>query len=121
MSFIGKFIGKVFGSSIAEPINAISDLLDRITLTDAQKAEANHALALLNAGSSPINKAKAFLIVICDVCMALYWIPQIVIADYFWVKECFVAGALIPCKFDPTEIIALLLSALGLTLIHYKK
>lgn len=121
MSFIGNFIGKLFGSSVSEPLKVVSDLIQSMTLTEAQKAKANHALALLNAKSSPINKSKAFLIFICDICMALYWIPQIIMADYFWIKASFIAGKLTPCKFDPTEIITLLVSALGLTLIHYKR
>ena len=121
MSFIGKWIGSIFGSSVAEPLKVVSDLIQSLTLTDAQQVKANHALAMLNARFGSIAKAKAFLIVICDICMALVWIPQIILADYFLVKSSFIAGKLTTFQFDSTKILELLLSALGLTILHYKK
>ena len=121
MAFIGKWLGSIFGSSVAEPLKVVSELIQNMTLTEAQKVKANQAVAILNAKFGSIAKAKAFLIIICDVCMALIWIPQILIADYFLITSSFAAGKLTPFQFDPTRIMEFLVSALGLCILHYRK
>lgn len=127
MSFIGNLLGKIFGTSIAEPINAANGLIKSLYLTTAQKAQHRQTLDQLQAEvckieaaqpSSFVSGARAALIWICAISLALYWLPQYSFGAYFWVKMCIIKQTMLPFPLDATKLFELIGSLLGLGVIH---
>ena len=127
MSFIGKFLGNIFGTSIAEPVTAVKDLIKSLYLTDAKKTEYRNTLDQLQAqvckieAANPnkfVSGARAALIWICAICLAFYWIPQYGIGSFFWVKGCILHHALISFPLNVDKLFEMITSLLGLGVIH---
>jgi len=127
MSFIGSFLGKIFGTSIAEPITAAKNLIKSLYLTNAEKAEYRNTLDQLQAevckveaahSSCFVAGARAALIWICVICLAFCWIPQYGAAGYFWIKGCMLHHALIPFPLNIDKLFEMITSLLGLGMIH---
>ena len=127
MSFIGNLLGKVFGTSIAEPINAAKGLIKSLYLTTAEKAEQRNTLNQLQAEVCKIEAAhtswfvagaRAALIWVCVICLALYWIPQYGVGGYFWIKGFFFHHAYIPFPLNADKLFEMITSLLGLGVIH---
>jgi len=123
MSILSVLTRGFFGNSIAKPIKAINDLFSSVVLTEAQKAKKNSLMAELEAkaGLRCISKAKALLVYMCTAALGLYWIPQIILANYVCFKYFIENGTMMAFPMDMNQVLGLVLSLLGLSLMHIKK
>lgn len=127
MAIIGNLLKKIFGISVAEPINAAKGLIKSLYLTNAQKSQYRNTLDQLQGQISLIEAvhpsrfvagARAALIWICAISLALYWLPQYSLGAYFWIKICLIKQAMLPFPLDATKLFELIGSLLGLGVIH---
>jgi len=62
-----------------------------------------------------VSGGRSYIIWVCGTCLALFFIPQFIIGDYFWIKECISKGACLPYPIDGKELIDLVIAILGLS------
>jgi hypothetical protein len=129
-TLIGTILGKLFGNSVAEPVKNIKGLVNSLVLTAAERAKYQNTLDKINAETCKIEAAhpnnliagaRAAIIWICAIVLAIYWVPQYGLATFFWVKGSIAHGALLNYPLDATklfEMIASLLGLGGLGLLH---
>lgn len=117
------------GQQIAAPIDAIGNALGKIVTTDKDRLAAEQALELLRQQpgilQNELNKIDAangsnfrggyrpMLAWICDLCIALYFIPMFLIADYFWAVQCMKLQAVAPFPISPDQVLNLVYLVLG--------
>lgn len=127
MSFIGNLLGKVFGTSVAEPINAAKELIKSLYLTTAEKAEQRNTLDQLQAEVCKVEAAHAnwfvagarpALIWVCVAALAIYWIPQYSLASFFFVRDTLIQGHLVAYQLSAETLFKLIGSLIGLGVIH---
>lgn len=122
-------LGGSAGDAIAKPIDAIGNALSKIVTTDKDKLAAEQAMELLRQHPQElqveINKLEAqstslfkggwrpFLGWIGGVCIALYYIPQFLLADYLWFNECLSKSTLTPFPVDPSGLMQIVYLLLG--------
>ncbi len=121
------------GSELAKPIDAASNLyttdkariIAETGLETAQQQrgmkqlENNHVMALASnmfqAGWQPLIGWTA------GFCIALYYVPQLFIADLIWSIECLDARHVQPFPIDPTDILNLVYLLFGFGTYHLVK
>lgn len=130
-----EWMGKGIGKDVAEPIKAIGDLYttDKARIEAQTKLEEQMQKAVLsqaainqtfassahlfNSGWQPlIGWTSGFLILI-------YWLPQLVLANYLWMGNCLDAHKVLDFPIKPTDmmnLIYLLFGFGGYTLIQKK-
>jgi fatty acid desaturase len=64
--------------------------------------------------TSWIAKATAVILLVCAVALAIYWIPQFIVADIFWVKSCIKVGHIIEFPVKADKLFEMIYSLLGL-------
>jgi hypothetical protein len=119
MSWVG------LGSEMAKPIKAVGDLYttDKARIaadTELETAQQRRGLAqlennrvmalasnLFTSGWQPMVAWSA------GFCVALYYIPQLIIANIIWSNECFELGHVVPFPIDPTDILNLVYLLFG--------
>lgn len=122
MSILGA-LGTVFSSTVS-PVSQVGDALkgvvDKVFTTDSDRAQANAVL------QTEINKIEAqhqsvfvagwrpFLGWICGISLAIYFIPQFILASYLWTKMCLEVGNLLEYPVSPSGIFELTLAILGI-------
>jgi hypothetical protein len=123
LGIFGTIFTKLFGNSVAEPAKNIKSLVNNIVLTQAEKARYQHILDKINAetckieASHPnnlISGARAAIIWICAIVLAIYWVPQYGVATYFWIKGCIIHGGLINYPLSAEKLFEMIASLLGL-------
>ncbi len=118
------------GDSIAKPVDAIGNALDKVFTSDDEKlthaevmekliqqpAIAQQVLNELNAKSESVFIAggRPAIIWICAASLAIYYIPQFSVATYMWTKFSFAAGAIQPYPIDSGQLMQLVWAVLGL-------
>jgi hypothetical protein len=122
-------LGQLFGTSaadagrtIATPIEAIGNVFDKLFTSDEEKAQAQAVLAKLAQRPGELqvelNKVEAahrsifvagarpFIMWVCGVSLASYYIPQFIMASVMWTIACYAAGKLVP--YPITEVAGLM-------------
>lgn len=122
MSFL-RWLG--LGKSLAEPIKAVGDLYttDKARIEAATKyelAEQKRGLAQLENNRLMIQSAEFFqsawpalIAWTAGACIALYYIPQLVILNYLWIKQSIELQTFIAFPLDPTDILNLIYLLFG--------
>ena len=109
-----NFLGA--GKDLAQPIKAIGDLYT----TDKARLEAENTLVdtiqkpglmqLANNAkmlASPIFFESAWPALVgwtSGACVFLYWVPQLLVADYVWASQCFAMGTVVPFPIQADDI-----------------
>lgn len=117
------------GEAAAKPIEAIGTALSKVVTTDAQRLAAEQTMELLKQNptlwTAEINKLYAqspsffnsgwrpFIGWVCGICVALYYIPQFILAAYLWFNMCINAYKLLPYPIDPKSLMELCYLMLG--------
>lgn len=104
------------GKDIAEPIKAVGDLYttDKARMEAQEKLEGtlqkpqlaqleNNKLLILtgklfNSGWQPLIGWTS------GACVFLYWVPQLLIANYVWAHQCFELGRVVAFPIPPDDI-----------------
>jgi hypothetical protein len=121
------------GKEIAEPIKAASDLYTTEKARIA--AETNLELVQQQRGLKQLDNNKIMLIAnsvfqsgwqpltgwTAGFCLALYWVPQLFIANIIWARECLNMGHVIPFPIDPSDIMNLIYLLFGFGTYHLAK
>lgn len=118
------------GDSIAKPIDALGNAVDKIFTSDDEKlsraetmeriqqqpAIAQQVLNELNAKSESIFLAgwRPFIGWVAGVTLAIYYIPQFLVATYLWARFSLVAGAIQSYPMNSTQLMELVYALLGL-------
>lgn len=116
------------GKTLAEPIDAVGNALSKVVTTDKDRLAAEATLELLRqqpgALQVELNKINAQSARFFDsgwrpmigwtagFCFALYWVPQLILADYVWLTMCIAKQTILPFPVksdDITQIIYLML------------
>ncbi len=122
MSFSNWF---KFGEQIAEPIKAVSTLYT----TDKQRLDAEATLANVvqksDAATADVNKVNAqdprffesgwrpMIGWTSGACIALYYVPQLILANFIWYTMCMSQHKILPFPIEPTDILNLVYLLLG--------
>jgi hypothetical protein len=131
---------KIFGGSIAEPIDAAAHLAKAVrTLytTDGEKLDKETILERIKqqplALQVELNKIEAkhksvwvagwrpFIGWICGISLGLYFIPQFVLGSYLWIKICLIKQQPLAYPINITDLICLTSSMLGFSIGHVVK
>ncbi len=131
MSFMTFFN---IGKSLAEPIEAVGGVLDKLVTTDKDRANAEQVMALIRQNPMlwqvALNQANAsserwfdsswrsFIGWIGGVCLAFYFIPQFVFATFIWVKLCLLKNEFIPYPLNADQLMEIVYLLLGFGAYH---
>lgn len=121
------------GSELAKPIQAMSDLYT----TDKARIIADTGLELAQQQRGIKQLENNRLMVLANnfyqggwqalvgwtagFCVALYYIPQLIIADLIWSLECIDSGHVLPFPIDPADILNLVYLLFGFGTYHLVK
>jgi len=123
LNILGVVFSKLFGNSVSEPVKNIQGLVESMVLTRAEQDKYQNTLDKINAETCKIEAthpnnliagARAAIIWICAIALAIYWIPQYGLATFFWVKGSIMHGALLAYPLDATKLFEMIASLLGL-------
>lgn len=130
MSFL-QWIG--IGKEIAKPIEAVGNLYT----TDKARIEAEkdfeEVTQKVTLGQQEINKiyaqSSSFFVNAwgpltgwtAGACVALYYVPQLLIANYVWAMNCIHNNSVVPFPIDPTNINQLVYLMFGFGGYHLVK
>lgn len=128
MEYLG--LGKEAGQAIAQPVEAIGNVLDSLFTSDEERLSKQEALAKLaqipHVAQTEINKLEAqhrsvfvagwrpSIGWVCAISLGAYYIPQYVLASILWVRVCWVAQTLSPYPVNADGLLELVLALLGL-------
>lgn len=103
---LGSFLSKHLGGAMASPIEAIGNVLDKLTTNDEERAQVQAILGRLalqpHLAQAEINKLEAQnrnwwvagwrpgIGWVCAAALAMYYLPQFGVASFVWVKACLV-------------------------------
>jgi len=134
VSFLAKIFGGVAGETIASPVEAVGNVLDKLFTSDEEKAAADAVMEKLRQQphllQGEINKIEAahrsvfvagwrpWIGWICGFGIATYFLPQHVLAAILWVRMAWNADALPPYPIGPDALLELTLAMLGLGLLR---
>jgi len=127
MSWIG------LGADIAKPIDAVSNLYTtdkaRIAAETSYEAvtqkrglaqlENNRLMAI--AGNLFESSWQPLIGYTAGFCVALYYVPQLIVANVIWAQECIDTGHVIPFPIDPSDILNLVYLLFGFGTYHLVK
>lgn len=114
---------------VAAPIEAVGSVLNELFTSDAEKLTAQELLERLKQNPQQwtfeLNKLNAgdirlfnsgwrpFVGWVCGICVALYYIPQFVLADYLWFTMCLAKKTIVDFPINPDSLMQLLWLMLG--------
>jgi len=113
---MGLFDYLGIGKDIAEPIKAVGTLYttdkERLiaeeklqdTLQKPQLAQIENNKLLILTGKLFNSGWQPLIGWTSGACVFLYWVPQLLIANYIWASQCFAVGSVIPFPIKPDEI-----------------
>lgn len=113
---------------LANILNSVRNLITGIFVTKAQETQnemdaantqAEITKAEISNSNSWIAGGRACLIWICDICVAIVWIPQYFLGSYFFVRDCLKAHHLVSYPLDDVKLIEFLICLLGLVGIRF--
>lgn len=123
-------LGGTAGDAISKPIDAIGNVLGKVVTTDKDRLAAEQAMEILRqhphelqveinkleaqSRSNFVAGARPAIMWICAVCIALYYIPQFIIADYLWLSQSLSQNKLLPFPIDASDLMNLTYLILGL-------
>ncbi len=94
LKLLSPLIGKLFGSK--------------------QKTENNENVNVLTQNNTAISDARASVIFLCVICLAISWIIQYVVADFFWIRGCIAHNGLVPFPLKDEKLFHLIYAMVGL-------
>lgn len=121
------------GGQLAKPIEAVSNLYttDKAKIlaeTGMELAQQKRGMAQLENNRLMISSGKFFESAwpalvgwTSGFCVALYWIPQLLVANLIWAQECLDTGRVTPFPIDPTDILNLVYLLFGFGTYHLVK
>lgn len=104
------------GRELAEPINAVGTLYttdkSRIeaeeklqdTLQKPQLAQLENNRLLILTGKFFNTAWQPLIAWTSGACVFLYWVPQLLVANYIWAVQCLGKGTVIPFPIKPDDI-----------------
>jgi hypothetical protein len=123
-------IDKLIGGQVAQPIEAIGNVFDKIFTSDEEKLQAEAVLARIKQHpalvQTEINKLEAqhrSLFVagwrpsigwVCSMGLFLYYIPQYALASIIWLKLSWAASELVAYPATPDALMELVIAMLGM-------
>ena len=124
-----SILSRILGSAAAEPINAIKELVDVAFTSDEEKLD-KHILMqrILQApqmAQLEQNKVEAqhsskyvagwrpYIGYIAGTCIGLFYIPQLILANYLWYNECIRLQAMVPFPMSDKSLMELVYVLLG--------
>lgn len=124
------FFSKIFGGSIADPIDAIGNAVDKIFTSDKERLQAQAVLEKLRQHPGELqvelNKLEAqhrsvwvagwrpAIGWVCAASLACFYIPQFILGSYIWVTNYFQTGVMGPYPVESGSLMELVLALLGL-------
>lgn len=121
------------GEELAKPIDAAS----KFYTTDKERLDAENKLVLAGErrGLAQLENNKLMTVAgnvfqgswqplvgwTAGFCIALYWIPQLLIANLLWAQQCLDSGKVVPFPIDPTDILNLVYLLFGFGTYHLIK
>ena len=125
-----NILSKIIGGGIAEPIEAVGNVIHKLFKSEEEKLTHMEVMARLAAkpreAQAEINKLEAQhrsiwvagwrpgIGWVCAICLAFYFIPQFVVGTYLWAKMCLAAQALYPYPVDASQLFEIVVALLGL-------
>lgn len=118
---------------IAPTINAVSNLYTTDKARIEAEADLQKAIAPIAEGQQAVNLALAqkesffesawqpSIGWTCGACVALYYVPQLLVANYIWAIECFSSGKVMQFPIDPSDILNLVYLLFGFGTYHIAK
>lgn len=119
-----NFLG--IGADIAKPLDAVSNLYT----TDKAKLEAETnmisvaqkpLLQQLTATSFFASAWPALTGWTAGFCIALYWVPQLLVTNYLWAMHCWRLGVVLPFPIDAADLMNLVYLVFGMGTLHIVK
>ena len=139
---MASFLAGLAGEGLAQPVEAIGNVLDKLFTSDGEKLDKKAVLTRLaqqpQIAQVELNKIEAqhrtvfvagwrpFIGWVCGVGLAAYFIPQYVMGAFVWVKACLavmetaaitagnITTVLPPYPVEPDGLLNLVLALLGL-------
>jgi hypothetical protein len=129
MGWLQTLVGNT-GEGVAKPIDAMGNALDQIFTSDEEKL--SHAEVMAKLEQQPliaqqllnelgaksdnifISGWRPFIGWVAGVTLAIYYIPQFVVATYLWAKFSLLAGGIQPYPMDSRQLMELVWALLGL-------
>lgn len=94
-------------------LNILSNVFNRFISTPGSKSkDANNTDT--NAKISRVENTSAIIMLVCAISLAFYWIPQYIVADVFWIKQCIAQNQLVAFPIKADELFEMIYSLLGL-------
>lgn len=121
------------GQDIAKPIDAVSNLYTTdkariVAETGLELAQQQRGIKqlennrlMITAGNMFESAWPALVGWTAGFCIALYYIPQLIIADLLWSIDCLDSGKVVPFPIDPTDILNLVYLLFGFGTYHLVK
>jgi hypothetical protein len=129
-----NILASIFGGAAAAPIDAIGNIFDKLFTSDDERLDKKVLLTRLAQQPSmaqiELNKVEAshrsifvagwrpFIGWVCGISLAVYYIPQYLLASYLWVTMCLNAGHLVAYPVSPAGLLELVLALLGLGMLR---
>lgn len=107
-----SILSKILGTAVAEPVDAIKELIGAVYTTDGQRLDKK--TMLLRVEQSPllaqiklntqqaahkskfVSGARPAMMYVCTLCVGLFFIPQFTLGSYLWYNACIEAHKLLP-------------------------
>lgn len=127
-------LANLFGGGVAQPIEAVGNVLDKLFTSDEEKLDKQSVLARLAQKPSlaqiELNKVEAAhrsvfvagwrpgIGWVCAISLAAYFVPQYVLAAVLWTKASWSAAALLPYPVGADGLLELVLAMLGMATVR---
>lgn len=96
-------------------LNILSTVLSRIFFkSNKNSSDDNKNIEISTQDNTALSEARASVIWVCVVCVAIYWVVQYVVADIFWIKACIAHNSIVKFPLDDKKLFDLLYSVLGI-------
>lgn len=131
---LSSIIGKLVGSTAAQPIEAIGNVLDKLFTSDEEKAAARAVMAKLAMHPSELqvelNKVEAghrsvfvagwrpWIGWVAGISLGLFYIPQYTVAAWLWAHQALSAGTLPPYPVTADGLMELVVAMLGMGVLR---
>lgn len=127
-----SFFSSLFGGAVAQPIEAVGNVVDKLFTSDGEKLDKQAVLARLaqkpQLAQIELNKLEAqhrsvfvagwrpSIGWVCAISLGAYYIPQYFMATFLWVKIVLAKGELVPYPVSGDGLMELVIAMLGLGL-----
>ncbi len=125
-----SFLGKLFGGGVISAAEGVAGIVDKFVETDDEKKAAEIIKAKLMMKPSlaqiELNKIEAshrsifvaggrpFILWVCGVSLAFYFIPQFALGAYLWTRQVLTTGELVAYPVAADGLYELVFGMLGL-------